>query len=533
MTVLLTRKAVLQGVVESSYNVAAAVGPADGFLVNNPMFTAKPNVLERNFVRNDLSPMPIIIGRLLASMTFETELRGNGVQNSGLPINAPLISRLFRASGYKQTGFSGSNVKGPFIVGDAPTPVAWAGATPGYASEVITATAIPLDGDTLTVAGKVYTFKAALDAIDGHVFIGVSEATALANLTSAINLGPGAGSAYASVTTANGFVTATNPTGSTVLLTAIVSGPAGNSLTLTTTSAELTLPGGALAGGTTAGTNTDAIQYLLTVVAGGLSGVATLAVTSDTAGENSAAAPLVSGAVLHLGTKGLSLTPSWVGGLVAGQQWVLWLMPSGISLDPVSDGFESITLVMHKDGLEHTMPGAFGTFEITAQAGNFATVKWTFTGTWVEPIDDPNPTPVFETTLPSQVELARLHLGSFPAIVEKFTFNQQNDIQIRPDVSSPEGYVGTRIVSRKPEGGVDPEADLVANNDFWGQMSTALRMPFEMRVGFLPGNTIWIIAPNTQYTGLTYTDRNGILAYDAGLRFARSLGNDEISFYLQ
>ena len=48
------------------------------------MFTVKPNVLERNFVRNDLSPMPFIIGRKIASMEFETELRGNGLQNSGL-----------------------------------------------------------------------------------------------------------------------------------------------------------------------------------------------------------------------------------------------------------------------------------------------------------------------------------------------------------------------------------------------------------------------------------------------------------------
>ena len=35
---------------------------------------------------------------------------------------------------------------------------------------------------------------------------------------------------------------------------------------------------------------------------------------------------------------------------------------------------------MHKDGVKHTMTGAFGTFEVTAQAGNYASIKWTFTG---------------------------------------------------------------------------------------------------------------------------------------------------------
>ena len=143
----------------------------------------------------------------------------------------------------------------------------------------------------------------------------------------------------------------------------------------------------------------------------------------------------------------------------------------------------------------------------------------------------PNPSPIFERTLPSQVELSRLRVGNFQATVEKLTFNQMNDIQVRPDVSSSDGYNGTRIVSRKPEGGINPEADLVANNDFWGQLAAATNMPFQMRIGHVSGNTVWVLCPNVQYSGLTYQDRSGILTYDAGMRFARSLGNDEACFY--
>jgi len=72
MTVLLTRKAVVQVALEDTYYTAATVGLNDGLLVSNPMFTVKPNVLERNFVRNDLSPMAFIVGRMLAGMTFDT-----------------------------------------------------------------------------------------------------------------------------------------------------------------------------------------------------------------------------------------------------------------------------------------------------------------------------------------------------------------------------------------------------------------------------------------------------------------------------
>jgi hypothetical protein len=411
MSVLLSRRAVLQAAIETTYDTAVAVGVNDGFLINNPMFTIKPNVLERNFVRNDLSPMPFIIGRKLASMEFETELRGNGRQNSGLLADAALITRLFQACGYAPTSHATPSIKGPYQVGDASVSVAWA----------------------------------------------VSAASA---------------------------------------------------------------------------TNTDVIAYYVTVDTGGASGTAKVTITSDTVGENSASAIVTSGTMINLGTKGATITPTWAGSLTVGMQWVVWLMPQGQSLDPISDLFSSATLVMHKDGVKHTMPGSFGTFEITAQAGNFATVKWNFTGTYVAPVDEANPAPIFETTLPSQVELARLRMNNFTAIVEKFTFNQANDIQIRPDVSSSDGYIGTRIVGRKPTGGINPEADNVANNDFWGQMSAAQRMPFQMRVGHTAGNTIWVTAPNTQYTGLTYTDRNGILAYDAGLHFGRSVGNDEISFFM-
>ena len=65
-----------------------------------------------------------------------------------------------------------------------------------------------------------------------------------------------------------------------------------------------------------------------------------------------------------------------------------------------------------------------------------------------------------------------------------------SDIRIRPDVNGSDGYNGTRIVGRSPEGRVDPEADLVANQDFWKELADSERMPFQMRVGQVAGNTV-------------------------------------------
>jgi hypothetical protein len=115
-------------------------------------------------------------------------------------------------------------------------------------------------------------------------------------------------------------------------------------------------------------------------------------------------------------------------------------------------------------------------------------------------------------------------------VVEKMTFTQANDIQPRPDVNGTDGYNGVRLVARKPEIGIDPEADLVANFDFWGRMAAAQEMPFQMRIGSAVRNTAWMLCPNTQYTKMTYKDRAGIRTYDAGLNVAAYSADDEICF---
>jgi hypothetical protein len=531
MTVLLTRKAVLQGAMEATYGVAAAVGANDGFLVSNPLYTIKPNVMERDFVRNDLSPLQFIIGRKIASMEFSTELRGNGLQNSGLASQAAMITRLFQACGYAMTPNIGPCIKGPYDQGDPPVEVTWAASSQAVAGDVFTATGTLAAGDKFLIDGNTYTLRAA-PALVGDVALGAGNPAALQNLAAAVNGATLAG-AYFAGTPASTDVAATSGA-ATLTLAANRYGAWANSIAITYTpqaTSEGSWAHATMNGGVDPGTTSDVVAYYMTVVEGGVSGTATVAVTSDTTAEALAAVPITSGSPFTVGTKGLTITPTWTGSLIAGQAWTVWLMPAGLSLDPISDNLQSITLVMHKDGVMHQMPGAYGTFDVTAQSGNYATIKWTFTGNFIEAVDDPNPSPVFERQLPSQVELARLDVGNFPAVVEKFTFNQMNDVQIRADITAADGYIGTRIVSRKPEGGINPEADLVANNDFWGQLAAATGVPFQMRVGHTPGNTVWFLAPNSQYSGLTYADRNGILVYDAGMRFARTYGNDESCFY--
>jgi hypothetical protein len=410
-TPLLTRRAVLLAAVESTYNSAESTSAStDAVLVSEPDFSADVQTLERNFSRASLSKLPMAAGRKLATMTFQTEIRSNGLVDSGSLAQTPMLARLMRACGYSLTAFSAADVGTVHNVGDHENAATWA------------------DGGTLT--------------------------------------------------------------------------------------------------------NTAPIPYKLEVTTGGASGTAEITVTSPVTGEGNAAAAVSSGSAFTVGDAGLELTPTFSGDLVVGQTWFVLLKPKGIEAVPVSSGFESMTLRMYLDGILHVMTGSIGTFAISADAGQLGSISWTFTGQYVTPVDGALPTGVaYETTLPAQFELAQMSIDGYTAVINSLSMTQNNDIQPRSDANAADGYNGVRLVDRNPEMGIDPEAALAANQDFWGKLATAKRMPLSARFGRTVGNTVYLTAPSVQYTGLTYADRSGIRTHDAGLSLPGIVGDDEVSFF--
>lgn len=112
------------------------------------------------------------------------------------------------------------------------------------------------DGDTVTIDGTVYTFQDTLTNVAGHVKKGASNTASMTNLFHAINASGGTvGTDYATACVAHSTVKATNPTGTTVVVTALASGTAGNSIATTELSSHLSWGAATLASG--AGTAGD------------------------------------------------------------------------------------------------------------------------------------------------------------------------------------------------------------------------------------------------------------------------------------
>jgi hypothetical protein len=206
---------------------------------------------------------------------------------------------------------------------------------------------------------------------------------------------------------------------------------------------------------------------------------------------------------------------------------------AGVQFEPNTTGMSTVTLYVYFDGLLHKITGAMGTFQITSDAGQFATIQFTFTGNYIEPVAAAFPAnAALQETVPPQVELASLTFGSDSTlVVNSFSFDIANNVVPRSDVNSADGFRNVRIAGRNPTGGIDPETEV--SQTFWTTMAASATSTFAMNIGQTAGNQLQISAPAAQIAGIGYADREGLRTYDLSLAFRAGsvAGNDEIKLF--
>ncbi len=121
------------------------------------------------------------------------------------------------------------------------------------ATQTLTFSGVPADTQTVTIDGKVYTFKDTLSDTDGFVKKDATAAACIANLAAAITLGAGSGTAYAASTTLHPTVTADVVSTTVLRIRAKLAGTSGNSIAISETCANVALGGATLLGGLAGG----------------------------------------------------------------------------------------------------------------------------------------------------------------------------------------------------------------------------------------------------------------------------------------
>lgn len=144
-------------------------------------------------------------------------------------------------------------VQNDVIRGDEVGPVEITGGTPvnfTAATGVLTLTANPTNGETVTIGGTVYTFVPGSPTAN-QVTIGGLATGSIDNLILAINMvGGNPGTTHGAAGIANAYVTASAGAGDTLNLTAITPGTTANSVATTETLANGSWAAATLTGGT-------------------------------------------------------------------------------------------------------------------------------------------------------------------------------------------------------------------------------------------------------------------------------------------
>jgi len=196
---------------------------------------------------------------------------------------------------------------------------------------------------------------------------------------------------------------------------------------------------------------------------------------------------------------------------------------------PVSEGFESCTLYVYKDGVFHKITGCRGTFTINGSVGKYLGIKWSFKGIYNAPVDASPAAQMFSSVIPPLLFSAGLTLDAYAPVATAIEIAMNNDLGKRTDLNTATGLKEIMITGRKPGGSLDPETVTEASYAFWNKWENASVAALNIGpIGSTQGNIITITAPKLQYKEISYGDREGLLTYQVPFQLAMNSGDDEL-----
>jgi hypothetical protein len=207
---------------------------------------------------------------------------------------------------------------------------------------------------------------------------------------------------------------------------------------------------------------------------------------------------------------------------------------SGVSVTyaPVSSSFSSATIYCFYDGTRHKITGARGTVSFNLTAGQFAVASFQFIGIYNAPDDTAvsgsftvaNQAAAIEVN-DTNVTTATFH-GVTSSRIESFDMALNNELLYKETASNKE----VLITNRAPGGTAVIEAPAVGTTDFFAKAVAAATGSTSLVLGATAGNIVTVNAAQTDITGCSYADTNGVIALSMPyLALPTTAGNNEMS----
>jgi len=197
-----------------------------------------------------------------------------------------------------------------------------------------------------------------------------------------------------------------------------------------------------------------------------------------------------------------------------------------------SAGFDSATLYCFYDGTRHKITGARGTISFNLTAGQFATASFSMIGIYNAPDDTAlsgsftvaNQAAAIEVN-DTNMTTATFH-GVTGARIESFDLALNNELVYKETASSKEVFITNRAVG----GTAVIEAPAVGTTDYFAKAVGVTTGSTSLVLGATGGNIVTLTAAQTDITGVSYGDTNGVISLSMPyLALPTTAGNDEFT----
>ena len=237
--------------------------------------------------------------------------------------------------------------------------------------------------------------------------------------------------------------------------------------------------------------------------------------------------------------QGATFTFTWTAGNApaVGDRFYAWLLPRCTLYTPASspDSFESAAIQATVANKTHTLGGAFGTFQLSATAGETGRFNFDFTGDFRLPVVGtvPSRASTPESTfgaLPPMFELADISIDDTTlACPTQFSVDTGSTIASRLCANAAAANNGAMLTRREPTATFNMDAVPIATagQNIWQMLNDAKRITLSAYIGQKPGNIIQVIA-NGQINNAQYGDVDSIRKQDLTMNLAGIAGNDEL-----
>ena len=201
-----------------------------------------------------------------------------------------------------------------------------------------------------------------------------------------------------------------------------------------------------------------------------------------------------------------------------------------VTYTPASTGHKSGSLYYFRDGIRQVLLGCRGNVSFNLETGAIGKMSVTLTGHVAEPTDVALAAPTYTTNVPPALINVPFTIGAFAAVINALTFDMSNTVAMPPDISATDGYSEIQLTQRDVNGSYDPEAELMATEDPYTDLSAGNTLALTTGViGSGVGQEYQIDMPVVYYRDMSPGDRDGVRTYDIPFGAAESTGGDEVS----